>query len=113
MKTSFERQFEKLIIRHLAFMDTTPEDRAQYIYDFHLNAETYYDNLCDMLYAAAIGAIDGPLWLTPSGEVYQGQDPRKRNDISLMTSDDIPVFAADITEQLGIVFLRLYRLYQG
>lgn len=113
MKTSFERQFEKLIIRHLAFMDTTPEDRAQYINDFHLNVETYYDNLCDLLYAVAIGATEGPLWMTPAGEVYQGQDPRKKSDIFLISSDEIPVFAADITEQLETAFLRLYRLHQG
>lgn len=112
MKTSFERQFEKLITRHLAFMDTTPEDRAHYIYDFYLNAETYYDNLCDLMYATAIGAVESPLWLTPSGDVYHSQDPRKTSDVFLMTSDELPVFMSDITEQLEIAFLRLYRLHQ-
>lgn len=112
MKTSFERQFEKLIIRHLAFMDVSPEDRANYIYDFYYNAERYYDNLCDLMYATAIGRVDGPLWLTPSGNVYYSQDPRKSSDIFLMTSDELPVFASDITEHLEIAFLRLYRLHQ-
>lgn len=112
MKTSFERQFEKLITRHLAFMETTPEDRAHYIYDFHLNSERYYDNLCDMLYATAIGAVEGPLWLTPTGDVYHSQDPRSSGDIFLMSSDDLPAFSADITEHLEIAFLRLYKLHQ-
>ena len=111
MKTSFERQFEKLIIRHLAFMNTAPEDRANFIYDFYLNADTYYDNLCDLMYAMAIGAMDGPIWLTPSGNTYHSQDPRKPYDIFLMNSDDLPVFMSDITEQLKIAFLRLYRLH--
>lgn len=111
MKTSFERQFEKLITRHLAFMETTPEDRAHYIYDFHINSESYYDNICDMLYAMAVGAIEGPLWLTPSGDVYYSQDPRRTSDTFLMSSDELPVFTADITEHLEIAFLRLYRLH--
>lgn len=113
MKTSFERQFEKLIIRHLAFTEAAPEDRAHYIYDFHSNSEAYYDNLCDMLYAVAVGAVEGPLWLTPSGDVYYGQDPRRPDDVFLTSSDELPVFTVDITEHLEIAFLRLYKLHQA
>lgn len=112
MKTSFERQFEKLIIRHLAFIDASPEDRTSYIYDYYLNAETYYDNLCDLMYSMAIGRIEGSLWLTPSGNTYHSQYPRKSSDIFLMSSNELPIFASDIMEQLESAFLRLYRLHQ-
>lgn len=112
MKTNFERQFEKLMICHISYIEVTPEDRAHYFWDFYVNEAAYYDNFCDLLYASAMGVIEDPLWLTPSGNIYSDQASRKSEDICLMTSDDLPVFADDIADQVEAAFLCLYKLHQ-
>ncbi len=108
-KTSLETQFEKLMIYHICSLDVSPQERAKIFIDFHENADEYYDNLCDILYAVSTRAVRAPLWMTHSGEFYASTHKKNKKDVFLLPSSDIPDFIGDLVDQLELIFLYIYR----
>lgn len=108
-KTTLESQFEKLLIHHICSLNISPTERAQLFIDFHENADEYYANLCDILYAVSTHAVRAPIWMAHSGEVYASTHKKNKTDIFLLPSSDVPDFLGDLVDQLELIFLCIYR----
>ena len=108
-KTLLQTQFEKLMINHICTLDISSQERAQIFLDFHENADGYYENLCDLLYAVSTHAVRAPIWMNHSGEIYASTHKKNKNDIFLLPSSDIPDFEGDIVVQMELIFLYIYR----
>lgn len=109
-KTNIEKQYEKLIIQHIANINICPERRALLFYDFFQNSETYYEDLCDTLYCVSSGQLSGSLWMSQSGEIYASTHARSSEHSFLTDSSSLPLFQGDLLEHLEYIFIKIYSL---
>lgn len=109
-KSSMEKQYEKLIVRHISNMDIDADQRAFLFLDFFNNSEVYYENLCTYLYEMSIGELEAPIWMKPNGDVYACSHCKNKYDSYLLHSYELPVFNGDLQEHLEIIFTRIYSL---
>ena len=107
---NLEKQYKKLIIRHIAEIQACPERRAALFLDFHENGDDYYDRLCDLLFSVSTGETRTLLWLNPCGEIYSGLKQKAAHHIFLLDTKDLPAFNGDLLEALDCVFTRIYSL---
>jgi len=112
-KSNVEKQYEKLIIHRIAHLDTNPNHRAMLFLDFYCNGREYYEDLCDLLYSVSCDGLNTSIWLSPSGQIYGGEEKNTSADIHLLDCRDIPPFQGDILEQLDLVFAELYHLIKN
>lgn len=109
-KSNIEKQYEKLIARHISSLDVCPDRRASLFLDFHRNSRTYYEELCDLLYVLSTGELFAPLWLNHSGLVYASTHPSGDHDIFLADFRELPAFCGDLVDHLDYVFSKIYSL---
>jgi len=110
MKSNLEKQYEKLMIRHISYSTLGPESRCSAFMDFYNNSDAYYENLCEMLYNVSINDEAQSIWMTTSGRVYTGNIIQNINDSFIFNSDALPPFDDDLIEQLDVIFAKIYAL---
>lgn len=109
-ESNIESQYKKLIIHHISNINVCSEQRSALFLDFFQNSETYYDDLCDLLYCISSQNILAPIWMSHSGEVYSSTHRRSSNDIFIMDSYELPAFNGDLFNQFEYTFSKIYFL---
>jgi len=109
LKTSLEQQFEKRVLYHICTRDISLGHRISLLLDFHNNGCKYYEELCDILYAASTNSSPSSIWMTESGRFYILPHKQKDTDLCLCACSDIPPFNGDLVDQLEHIFLCIYQ----
>ncbi len=101
MKTSYELNYEKMIISSIAERECTSTERADMFLDFYMNSSTYYEELCDALYSLSSGEKRGTLYISQSGKPYISDTKAHESDDALFCDREIPAFNRDLHDQLA------------
>lgn len=112
MKNQYELKFEKTIIEMILSNNHQDLSKTDLIMDFHRNSSIYYDNLCDALYELSNGQSIHPLWISASGNPYLSSISRNKEDLKVLTFDQIPEFIDDLYDQLKATLAILHKTLQ-
>lgn len=110
MKTTYELQYESLIFSLIITHEESKERQLQLLMDFHQNAQTYYDALCDAVYDLSVGRKTGALYITESGKPFFSASGSQPDGYAVCYPAEVPEFKEDLIEQLEFVLGQLKML---